>query len=82
MMLWIGTILVLDTISNTNIEWGRILYRKNLILYRLTFEIHKINLIVTWMSQHVGSSLYISNIFQAVNAKFNKIRSLGGRQYQ
>ena len=29
------------------------------------------------MSQRVGSLLYISHIFQAVNAKFNKIRSLG-----
>ena len=43
---------------------------------------YKIDPIATWMSLREGSLLYISKISEADCAKFNKIMSLGGRQYR
>ena len=42
---------------------------------------YKIDLISKWESLRNGSLLSISEISKVDSAKFNKIRSLGGRQY-
>ena len=39
------------------------------------------DLIANWTPPHKDSLLFISEISEADSAKFNKIRSLGGRQY-
>ena len=44
-------------------------------------NIYESDFIATKTSPSESSSLFIINISEAYNAKFNKIRSLGGRQY-
>ena len=45
-------------------------------------NIYKIDVIAAQMSLYKSSSLFISKTYKADSAKFNKIRSLGGRKYR